>query len=149
MGWIHEACSLFLLQNLCFHLAHGLGVGSRLVKKSGCRRGSGRSAGTRGMPEGPSKAAGLRRLLGVLEDEPFQETLKRHSSRRQPRWSSGGRHLLESFASSSRKRLSRKSELASARAEPSACSSRRACCRLFSRATTASAAWRVRSHELG
>lgn len=61
---------------------HGLGEGSRLLRKSGCRRGSGRSAGTRGMPEGPSKAAGLRRLLVVLEGEPFEETLKRHWVRR-------------------------------------------------------------------
>ena len=67
----------------CFHLvhSHSLGEGSRMVKKlpSVVGRGSGISLEPEGCQRGPSKAAGLQRLLVVAEGEPFEEILTQPS----------------------------------------------------------------------
>ena len=101
---------------------------------SGMQRGaSGSSPDTRRAPS--SKAAGLQRLLVLLEGEPLQEILTQPSLQRLVRWSP---IFLMNFTCPSRKWLSRRSQKwGSVQSEPWACRSKRAWFKFLSRTMAA------------
>ena len=134
----------------CFHLVHGLGKGSRVVKKlpSGCRERLRPKPWHQGDAEGPLKGLWTPAALVMLEGEPFKELLAPpRLGAGSPRGPPGGRHLPDEFHLFTRGRLCRKSELGVCAAAAGARRPRRAWLGFFSRAVEAFTAPGVSPHS--